>query len=164
MWFGKLLFVLIFFQVGIALGQSHSIESFKGNWKGTLLIYNQDKLSDSANVTFTVKEVNDTCYTWKLSFESVKYNIEKDYLLTWNEKSNFEYFIDEKDGIVLPAYFIDNTLYSDFTYEDTFLSATYQLIGDQIFYEVRSTKMTKEDKPISLLKTTNTQKIIFHKE
>lgn len=164
MWCGKILSGLIIL-CGISINaQLDLVEKFKGEWEGTLMVFQNNAIVDSAQVNFLVQTINDTSVTWKLDYKSAHYDVTKDYILRWKKGNDREFYIDEKDGIVLPAFQLDGVLYSDFTYNETFISAVYQPMEDGIFYEVRSMNILEKGDPISKYKTLNTQKIFFTKK
>lgn len=140
-------------------------EKCLGNWEGTLYIYKFNKVQDSLKATFTVAktEVPGT-YTWKTEYLTPERTIVKDYKLVVDNLEEGRYILDEGDGIELMAYHVQNKLYSLFKLKDIYLTASTELTGDQLVFEVTSGKeynITGQE--IANFSFTNVQRAVYHK-
>jgi len=64
----------------------------------------------------------------------------KDYTLILNDPATNAYSTDEGDGVVLKDYLFDQKLYSVFETQSILLTSSYELMGDQLIFEVTSGK------------------------
>lgn len=112
-----------------------------GNWNGTMYIFNYGKLVDSVLVSFIVKPaIQDSSYTWRMEYHSVKTPMVKDYVLRTRDAAHGLFITDEGDGIELTSYLVGNKIYSLFEVQNTMLSACYELRGNELIFEVTSGK------------------------
>jgi hypothetical protein len=111
-------------------------ERCRGQWAGTMQLYHQGQLRDTVPVQFTVAPLADTAWTWRMEYRSVKYPQVKDYVLRLLDRAKGHYVVDEGGGLVLDDYLIGNKLYSVFEVKGNLLTASYELLGEQLVFEV----------------------------
>jgi len=112
-----------------------------GNWSGMMYMYNYGKLIDSVLVSFFAKPViADSCYRWRMEYHSAKTPMVKDYVLRVRDAAKGLYVTDEGDGIELTSYLIGAKIYSVFEVQNTMLTASYEMKGNELVFEVSSGK------------------------
>lgn len=115
--------------------------SWVGKWSGKMLIYTQGATKDSVNVEMTINPAEEpNSWRWKTVYLSPKNPITKDYTLKTADAAKGHYWLDEGDGIVLDAYLLGNKLFHLFGVSGLYLTATYELQGDTLVFEVTSGK------------------------
>jgi hypothetical protein len=136
-----------------------------GNWEGTMYIYGKGQLRDSVPVQLTVqKTASPDTWTWKTSYLSKIQPMVKDYKLVLKDATTNTYVTDEGDGIILKDYLFNNKLYNVFETQGIFLTSSYELIGDQLIFEVSSgKKLEEENKVVTNYSVTSLQRVIFKK-
>jgi len=136
-----------------------------GNWEGTMYLYGKGQLRDSVAVQLSVqKTTSPDTWSWKTSYLSKTQPMVKDYKLILKDAATNSYVTDEGDGIVLKDYLFHNKLYSVFETQGILLTASYELIGDQLIFEVSSgKKLEEENKAVTNYSVTSLQRVIFKK-
>ncbi len=136
-----------------------------GKWEGIMHIYGKGQLRDSVPVQLLVqKTTSPNTWSWKTSYLSKTQPMVKDYTLILKDAATNSYVTDEGDGIILKDYLFQNKLYSVFETQGIFLTASYELIGDQLIFEVSSgKKLEEENKAVTNYSVTNLQRVIFRK-
>lgn len=118
-----------------------------GIWEGVMHMYRQGVLKDSVNVLFTVAPKEKDTWTWRTEYLSEKMPMTKDYVLKWKDKDRQIFAVDEGEGLELYDYAIGDKLYSVFETHGVLLTATYELRGDQLIFEVTSGKAASKAHP-----------------
>jgi hypothetical protein len=136
-----------------------------GNWEGTMYIYGKGQLRDSVPVQLTVqKTANHDTWKWKTSYLSKTQPMVKDYKLILKDATTNTYVTDEGDGIILKDYLFNNKLYNVFETQGIFLTSSYELIGEQLIFEVSTgKKLEEENKGVTNYSVTSLQRVIFKK-
>ncbi|MCB0686346.1 MAG: hypothetical protein KDC53_07470 [Saprospiraceae bacterium] len=137
-----------------------------GNWKGTMLMYNDGILSDSVAVLFEVSKIeNEDNWIWRTTYQTAAKEIIKDYILKLEDAEKGQYIIDEKDGILLNCFQVENKLFSIFSVGENLLTAIYQITDEQIIFEVTSGKKEQAtgDGTISNYSINHLQKVVLKK-
>lgn len=115
--------------------------SWVGKWSGKMLIYAQGATKDSLDVEMTINPAEEpNSWRWKTVYLSPKNPITKDYPLKTADATKGHYWLDEGDGIVLDAYLLGNKLFHLFGVSGLYLTATYELQGETLVFEVTSGK------------------------
>ena len=88
-----------------------------------------------------IQKTNDSFnkWIWKTSYFG-KDNSEpiiKDYTLVERDSLSGTYVIDEGDGIELLNYVFGDKMFCVFSYKRTLLTASYELVGDKLIFEVK---------------------------
>jgi hypothetical protein len=114
---------------------------WNGDWRGMMYMYKLGKTVDSVYVTLTVKPATrQGSYVWRTEYHSAKQPMLKDYTLRTIDASKGIYVTDEGDGVELTCYLVGNKMYNVFEVQNTMLTATYELLGDVLIFEVTSGK------------------------
>ncbi len=112
-----------------------------GTWSGTMYIYQYGHLRDSVAVRLTVAKTDQPdAWVWRTEYLSEKLPMTKDYVLRLKDASKNLYVTDEGDGLELTDYLVGNKLYSVFETQGVMLTSTYELLGDELVFEVTSGK------------------------
>ncbi len=137
----------------------------EGKWEGLMYIYSGGVLRDSVRVEFYVAKDSDSTWKWRTDYLSPKTPITKDYRLKM--KTANTYIIDEGDGIELLNYVSANKMYSLFETEGIYLTAVYELRGDELLFEVTSSRKliagSNADSQVSNFILDATQSVVFRK-
>jgi hypothetical protein len=137
----------------------------EGKWEGLMYIYSGGVLRDSVRVEFNVAKDSDSTWKWRTDYLSPKTPITKDYRLKM--KTANTYIIDEGDGIELLNYVSANKMYSLFETEGIYLTAVYELRGDELLFEVTSSRKlvagSNADSQVSNFILDATQSVVFRK-
>jgi hypothetical protein len=140
-------------------------ERWFGTWSGTMYIFNAGTLRDSVQVTFTARPLPELgSYIWKTEYHSAKMPMVKDYRLRVRDGSKGLYVTDEGDGIELTTYLVGDKMYSVFAVQNVMLTATYELKGNELVFEVGS---GKKEPPtgggVTTYSVSNLQRVIFRR-
>lgn len=133
-----------------------------GNWKGTMHIYSRGALVDSLPVILEVKPQNDSVFQWKMEYLSPKMPVTKDYLLV--HKGGNHYQIDERDETRIDTYLFVNRLVSVFETEGILLTSTYELRGNELYFEVTSGTKEKSGAAVQSYHIGFLQNVLFKRD
>lgn len=121
-----------------------------GTWTGMMHLYKQGSLTDSVKIRFTVTRRHEPdTWTWKMEYLSDKMPMVKDYVLRLKDRTTRTYVTDEGGGVELIDHEFGDKLYDVFETSGVLLTATYELQGGRLIFEVTSGKRLPETKPIS---------------
>ncbi len=155
----------VFFLILLISGTVFSQQNFGlqcvGNWKGTMHIYSQGILTDSVPVVLEIRQQDDSVFRWKMEYLSKKNPIVKDYHLVY-KGGNF-YQIDEGYGIRIDGYLFVNRLVSVFETEGVLLTSIYELLEDELYFEVTSGTKEKSDAEVQSYHVGFLQNIRFER-
>ncbi|WP_430899505.1 MULTISPECIES: hypothetical protein [unclassified Paraflavitalea] len=155
------LFALILINVSSVAQPSSFPERCIGLWKGAIDIYSKGVLKQQIPVTFTVAYINDSLgYTWKMEYQTGEKPMAKDYRLVY-EKSSNRFVVDEGDGIKLYEYPVQNKMYSMFEVSGSVLTASYELVGEQLIFEVTSGKKFETVNGVSNYSVDGVQRVVL---
>lgn len=116
--------------------------SWKGIWSGNLHIFNQQGLKMQIPMKLHVLPTADTTrWQWVIQYDTSKRN----YELIIDEHKK-EYYIDEKNSIIIPATLFGNTLLSCFEVMGTTLQATYMRNDDELLFTISSLNTAIKDR------------------
>lgn len=129
---------LLFFK-SFLFGQTFP-QKCEGQWQGMMYIWSHNKLVDSVQVNFTVEPISDKngAWIWKTEYISEKMPMTKNYLLIEKDVAKGIYILDEGDGVILQNYVYGNKLYCLFQVDKIWLTSSYELVGDNLVFEVTS--------------------------
>ncbi len=135
-----------------------------GVWEGMMHIYADGALRDSVKVRFTVAPREADAWTWKMEYLSEKMPMTKDYVLRLKDKERQVYVTDEGEGIELRDHLYGNKLYSVFETEGILLTASYELAGAALVFEVTACrKMDATDSPVQSYSVGSVQRAVMKK-
>lgn len=133
-----------------------------GKWEGMMYIYGKGQLRDSVPVELLVQKTNlDTVWKWKTSYLSKTMPAVKDYNLILKDVKSQTYATDEGRGIELMDYQFNNKLYSVFETHGVMLTSSYELLGNQLIFEVSSGKKLDDNKEVNNYSVLNLQRVVF---
>ena len=133
-----------------------------GKWEGMMYIYGKGQLRDSVPVELLVQKTNqDTVWKWKTSYLSKTMPAVKDYNLILKDAKSQTYATDEGGGIELMDYQFNNKLYSVFETHGVMLTSSYELLGNQLIFEVSSGKKLDDNKEVNNYSVLNLQRVVF---
>ena len=133
-----------------------------GKWEGMMYIYGKGQLRDSVPVELLVQKTNqDTVWKWKTSYLSKTMPAVKDYNLILKDVKSQTYATDEGGGIELMDYQFNNKLYSVFETHGVMLTSSYELLGNQLIFEVSSGKKLDDNKEVNNYSVLNLQRVVF---
>ncbi|WP_206445595.1 hypothetical protein [Spirosoma sordidisoli] len=136
-----------------------------GTWAGTMHIYRQQALVDSVPVRLTIKPSDKPgVLTWRTDYLSPKQPMTKDYTLVTKDAAKGIYITDEGGGTVLTNYLFGNKLFNVFEVQGILLTATYELRGNELIFEVTSgKKLADPANGVSSYAVDNLQRVVFRK-
>ncbi|WNJ20118.1 hypothetical protein [Pontibacter sp. G13] len=144
--------------------QTHFAAECQGEWTGFLHIYAGGQLRDSVEIIFTSAPTDTPeVYIWRTQYLSETHPMTKDYRLRMVNGAAGQYETDEGDGIVLKDYRFGNKLYSMFETGETYLTATYELVGDRLIFEVTSGKQLSQDAEVNNFSVGYVQRAVLTK-
>ena len=148
------------FASSIAQNHEQFLERCIGDWTGTMHILKEGVRVDSINVTFEVQPIiEENALTWNMSYQSDP-PMSKDYILRPPEGESNKFIIDEQNGIGLEAYLFGNKLHSAFAVQGTILTSSYELVGDELIFEVVSgPQPNKLDSGVVNIPVLNVQRV-----
>ncbi|WP_144051852.1 hypothetical protein [Fibrisoma limi] len=140
-------------------------EQWLGVWTGTMYIYRQKALTDSVPVRLTIAKTNQPdVLTWKTEYQSTTRPMTKDYTLRVSDASKGVFITDEGEGTLLTDYQFGSKLYSVFEVNGILLTATYELRGNELIFEVTSgKKLTNPTNGVSSYSVDNLQRVVYRK-
>ncbi len=147
-------------------GQQHFPDQWSGKWEGMMYLQKEGISHDSVLMTMTIAPTEETeVWTWKTEYQSPETPIVKDYVLKVVNAKTKEYVIDELNGIVLPSYLFGNKLYSVFDVQGSLLTCSYELIEEQLIFEVTSGKRLEgEQEGVGTYTVSNLQRAILRRK
>lgn len=133
------LFLLLFVYTNSVSAQSTFVENCIGTWTGTLQLYKNGQNTGSVEIELSIAKTDSpNIWIWRTQYFSEKYPMTKDYKLKLIDPQKQMYITDEGDGIILNDYLFGNKLYSMFETENIYLTSTYELLNDNLVFEVTS--------------------------
>lgn len=139
----KRLLFLMFLGFFMTETQAQIPTKWFGEWKGTMYMLKNGKLTDSVMVSLTIKPIEENkSYTWKMQYHSEKMPMTKDYKLVVKDAEKGIFLTDEGGGVELQDYLFQDKFYSVFEVQNTMLTATYEYRNNEIIFEVTSGKKT----------------------
>ncbi len=112
-------------------------EDWLGYWEGELSIYNQKGLSQKIPMALDHKSTDTLgTYGWAIIYGEDVEAGRRDYYLKEIDKDKGHYVTDEKNGILLDAFLLNNRLSSTFEVEGTLITSSYIREGDNMIFEI----------------------------
>ena len=150
-----LLLSLIFCQMMI--GQKAFPDAWIGKWQGDVIIYNATGIAQTVPMELHIA-AGDSAQQWKwtmLYLPKDKPKDERPYVLKIKDLAKSHYIMDEKNSILLDAYYYGGVFYSSFEVQGSQLLATYRMQGKHLMMEItfgkseaiNTTGGTSEDVP-----------------
>ncbi len=135
-----------------------------GIWEGQMQIYANGHLKDSIPVKLTVEPTTkDSVFIWRTSYLSETHPMVKDY--TMIVVSDTLLYLDEGNDVILKQYVFGDKLFSHFTVNDIFLTSSYTLNGDQLYFEITSaTLIQAANSEVQSYQVNYLQKVLFKRQ
>jgi len=125
--------------------QDYFPDKCAGKWEGQMVLFSKGEIVDSVNVKMDIERNADSLsWKWKTVYNSLKFNVTKDYKLILEDTESNKYTMDENNGILLYSYVFDNKMYGSFFVNDLLLNSVYSLEGDKLIFEISSGKSIGE--------------------
>lgn len=136
-----------------------------GIWGGTMYLQKDGAITDSVRIKFTVAKTDSPdVWTWKTEYLSPTRPMVKDYTIKLIDKEKQHYVTDENNGIVLSDYRFGDKLYSIFETAGILLTASYELIGEQLIFEVTSgKKLAADSTQVTNYSVNHLQRVVLSK-
>lgn len=123
----------------ICLAQDNAIQISKkwlGNWEGNMLIYKGDSIPTEIKTALHIKETdNPSRWEWTVVYGEGDKKQNRQYELVAINPTKGQYQIDEKNSIVLDAFYANNTFISHFEVAGNIIISTYRLDKLQIRFQ-----------------------------
>lgn len=120
-------------------------ESWLGAWEGELTNAKPAGTPDAPGVSKMVVVIartdDPTRYDFRLRYGGQELRL---YQLVVRDAQTGQYAIDERNGVVLPATYLDGELFSYFSLGGNLLLARYRLDGDFLRFDLTSTGITPD--------------------
>jgi len=161
-----LVLTLLLVTTTTSLAQTYFGDRCLGTWAGTMYIYQHGHLRDSVAVRLTVSKTDKPdSWSWKTEYLSEKMPVTKDYVLRLKDASKNLYVTDEGGGLELTDYLVGNKLYSVFETQGVMLTSSYELMGNELVFEVTSGKKESQTHPeVTTYSTSSVQRVRFRRE
>ncbi|MEM6379602.1 MAG: hypothetical protein AAF705_15465, partial [Bacteroidota bacterium] len=162
----KILFTfLCFIYSTFSFAQKSFPEKCLGEWEGMMYIYSNGSLVDSVSTSFDVARTEEPhTFTWITSYHSPTQPMVKDYKLKLIDAEKKLYAVDEGNSIALHSYLFDNKLYSVFETQGILLTSSYELMGENLVFEVTSGTNLEPGKDVMNYSVRNLQRVVFKKK
>jgi hypothetical protein len=132
----------VILDIGLSSNMNHTEKltfpnEWLGYWVGDLHIFNEQGLKQTLPMALenSITDVSGQ-YTWAIIYGADSIAGRRDYMLNEVDKSKGHYIVDEKNGILLDAFLIDNELISVFEVLGNSLTSTYKREGDNLIFEI----------------------------
>lgn len=134
----RLILSLLILQLSFLSSAQESFpQSWVGTWSGNLEIYNWSGLQQEVPMQLYITQIDSNSYTWKIHYgDPTDEKGIRAYTLHTADKNRGHYIIDENNGILIDAYYIDGELLSTFEVMGNLLSSVYQKAGEQLQYDI----------------------------
>ena len=120
----------------LALAQSFPAD-WEGTWEGDLKIFQANQEVQRVNMALQIEPISDSVWTWVIQYGPEETG-RRDYQLLRVNQATGHYAIDEKNGILLDAYYQAGTLYSRFSVMKGLLTSRIQWVDGTLSYEIIS--------------------------
>lgn len=140
-------------------------EKCLGEWEGMMYIFSNGGLVDSVATSFDVARTEDPhTFTWITRYHSPTQPMVKDYKLKLIDPAKKLYAVDEGNSIALNSYLFGEKLYSVFETQGILLTSSYELIGENLVFEVTSGTNLEPGKDVMNYSVRNLQRVMFRKK
>lgn len=113
-------------------------QDWEGTWAGTLVITKQT--GDTTQVPMQlhiIKQDTSAGWDWKIIYGTDDSGI-RNYELYEKNAAEGHYVIDEKNSILLDAFYVGDTFYSRFQVSNNFIFTSTKMVGELLEYEITS--------------------------
>ena len=135
-----LIFLFFLFPFSTAFSQDSLAvslpETWLGEWKGEMhLFYANGKTQKVAVELHIQKTENKGKWAWAIFYGEGEEKQKRAYELLAINSLKGKYLIDEKNSILLDAFFADNTLMSRFMVMNNLIMTIYRMEGESLYFE-----------------------------
>lgn len=136
------LFISIFFFSILVFSQSNFPKSWVGNYEGNLEIYTVDSIAMNIKMQLDILPTEkDSVFQWIIMYNIKDKKDIRSYELKIVDAKAGHYQIDEKNSIIIDAYFKNEIFTSFFKVNEIFILATYTMKEEgEIVFEIISAK------------------------
>lgn len=137
----KVLLVLILLSLSNSIAWAQNFpEGWYGHWQGDMqvLYANGRSMTINCELIFQPIEVaKDSAarYQWTIIYGEGQSRQERAYELIAQDPETGKYLMDEKNSILLPCFYADETLVSLFEVSENFITSIYRREGDILYFE-----------------------------
>ncbi len=122
-------------------------QSWVGNWKGELKIYNSTGLKQSLEMELQIHPIEGTeNFDWFLIYGPDKVEGKRAYTLKPVDKEFGVWLVDENNGIGLECYLFQNKLYSTYLVGGNMITVTNEVNEEEMIFEIH----VGSDEPVSI--------------
>jgi hypothetical protein len=137
----------------------------EGTWNGNLTILKKGIPTDTVPVKLSVAPIPHTNrHTWKTEYLSEKYPVVKNYEMVPSDSMPHTFILDEKNDIYLYLFQTNNKLHGQFSVNGNMLYSTYELRGEQLYFEIATFQPLNNTKGVENYQLINLQKAIFTRD
>ncbi|MEM9544536.1 MAG: hypothetical protein AAGA77_01115 [Bacteroidota bacterium] len=113
-------------------------EDWLGDWSGELEIYDVTGPKQTVPMSLQISNTDTSgVYNWVLVYGKDSLADKRNYVLKEIDKSKGHYMIDEKNGILLDSYFINDELSSIFAVMGNTLVCSYRRKGQELIFSIK---------------------------
>lgn len=111
-------------------------DNWLGTWKGTMEIqYSTGNYQEVACELYIEKTDTMDTWVWTIIYGEGETKQERKYELIAKDIEKGIYVIDEKNSIILDAFYANNTLISQFEVQNNLITSTYRKIDNIIYFQ-----------------------------
>ncbi|WNJ15933.1 hypothetical protein [Pontibacter sp. G13] len=124
--------------IGLSNIQAQTLSSsWYGSWMGTLEIYSDTGITQSLKMELTISPTDSTgIWDWTILYHLEEKDERKYQLIAVGSPGQFQ--IDEQNSIILDLQAFGDFMISRFVVNNTMLSISYRLSGENLLFEVIS--------------------------
>jgi len=123
---------------GNLFSQTAFPKSWEGNYKGELQIFGVDSARMRLPMKLAILQKSDSVYQFKISYDFKGKEDIRDYELKIADAKSGKYVIDEKNTIMIDAYYKMGILTSFFEVSDSYIISTYTKMNEDLIFEIIS--------------------------
>jgi photosystem II stability/assembly factor-like uncharacterized protein len=105
------------------------VKDWSGVWKGTVRNHVDVARSSTFEMQLTVEPVDANSLRWQIVYDGEAGQSVRDYQLLVDDAAQGKYTLDEKNGILLPARLLGQTLTFHFSVQDQHLWTSYKFVA-----------------------------------
>ena len=117
--------------------------SWSGVWEGTLSIAKPGSVREETTMFLAIRPTDDP-ERFEFRFRYGREQPQRRYELVVRDAAQGRYAIDEKNGIQVPATYVDGELLSYFSLGESLVLARYRLVGDFLHFDLTQTGRTPD--------------------
>lgn len=118
-------------------------KSWVGDYKGDLEIYSVDSIGMKLKMQLKIAQKSDSIYNWTIIYDFKGKEDVRAYQLKVADSKKGHYIIDEKNSILIDAFYRNKIFTSFFEVNKSYIVATYTKENDNIIFEIISANGNK---------------------